>query len=114
MNSTENNRTYHVFQCRFPGCNEIIPVESFSSSAIPSMGMSYLQKEGSGLSHDLITVDATCPYCSKTNHFQIKDRIRSISRHEYEVLSHVVKSKLSLMQVTYKILQSNEQPDRNG
>jgi hypothetical protein len=105
MNSTENNCNYHVFKCRFPGCNEIIPVESFSSSTFPSMGISYLQKEGVGLSHDLIAVDATCPYCSKTNHFQIKDRIRPISRQEYEVLSHVVKSKLSLVRVTYKILQ---------
>jgi hypothetical protein len=105
MNSTENNRNYHVFKCRFPGCNEIIPVESFNSSTIPSIGISYLQKEGVGLSHDLIAVDATCPYCSRTNHFQIKDKIRSISRQEYEVLSHVVKSKLSLVRVTYKILQ---------
>lgn len=106
MNNTENNRNYHVFKCRFPGCNEIIPVESFSADTIPSIGMSYLQKEGVGLSYDLIAVDATCPYCSKTNHFQIKDRIRDISKHEYEVLSHVVKSKLSLMHVTYKVLQS--------
>ena len=106
MNNTENNHNYHVFKCRFPGCNEIIPVESFSSDTIPSMGMSYLQKEGVGLSHDLIAVDATCPYCSKTNHFQIKDRIRDISKQEYEVLNNVVKSKLSLMHVTYKVLQS--------
>ena len=106
MNSTENNRNYHVFKCRFPGCNEIIPVESSIPSPIPSMGISYLRKEGVGLSHDLIAVDATCPYCSKTNHFQIKDRIRSISRQEYEKLSHAVESKMSLIRVTYKILQS--------
>jgi hypothetical protein len=106
MNSTENNLKYHVFKCRFPGCNEIIPVESSFSSPLTSMGMSYLKKEGVGLSHDLIAVDATCPYCSRTNHFQIKDRIRDISKHEYDVLSNVVKSKLSLIRVTYKVLQS--------
>ncbi len=105
MNSTKNNCNYHVFKCRFPGCNEIIPVESFNSSTIPSMGISYLKKEGVGLSEDLIAVDATCPYCSRTNHFQIKDRIRPISIQEYKDLSHVVKSKLSLIRVTYKILQ---------
>ena len=106
MNSTENNRNYHVFKCRFPGCHEIIPVESSISSTIPSMGISYLQKEGVGLSHDLIAVDATCPYCSHTNHFQIKDRVKSISPQEYEKLSHTVKSKMSLIRVTYKVLQS--------
>ena len=106
MNSPEVNRNYHVFKCRFPGCNEIIPVESAISSPLTSMGMSYLQKEGVGMSYDLIAVDATCPYCSKTNHFQIKDRIRAISKHEYEVLSQVVKSKLSLIRATYKVLQS--------
>jgi hypothetical protein len=105
MNSTENNCNYHVFKCRFPGCNEIIPVESTISSPITSMGMSYLQKEGVGFSHDLIAIDATCPYCSRTNHFQIKDRIRPISSQEYKELSHAVKSKLSLIRVTYKILQ---------
>ena len=105
MNNTDNNCNYHVFQCRFPGCNEIIPIESFSFSPIPSLGISYLQKEGVGLSHDLIAVDATCPYCSRTNHFQIKDRVRSLSRQEYEELSHSVKSKLSLIRVTHKILQ---------
>jgi hypothetical protein len=105
MNSTENNCNYHVFKCRFPGCQEIIPVESTISSSITSMGMSYLQKEGVGMSHDLIAVDATCPYCSRTNHFQIKDRVRPISRQEYDVLNTVVKSKLSLIRVTYRILQ---------
>ena len=106
MNNTENNRNYNVFKCRFPGCNEIIPVETFNSSTTQSMGMSYLRKEGVGFSQDLIAVDATCPYCSNTNHFQLKDRIRSISRHEYEVLNHVVISKMSLVRVNYKILQS--------
>jgi hypothetical protein len=67
--------------------------------------MSYLQKEGVGTSHDLIEVDAVCPYCSKTNHFKIKDRIRPVSKQEYDVLSHAVKSKLSLIRVTYKVLQ---------
>ncbi len=111
MNSIENNRNYHVFKCRYPGCNEIIPVESFNSSTIPSNGMSYLQKEGAGLSYDITAVDVTCPYCFRTNQFQIKDRIRPISRHEYEVLNSAVKSKMSLMRVT-KILLSNEQVDR--
>jgi hypothetical protein len=114
MNITENNLKYHVFKCRFPGCNEIFPVESFIFSPITSMGMSYLHNEGVGLSHDLIAVDATCPYCSHTNHFQIKDRIRSISKQEYDVLSNVVLSKLSLIRVTYKILQGNEQAGKTG
>ena len=104
MDSIKSGSNYNVFKCGFPGCNEIIPVESFISSSIPSMGMMYLKKQGVGLSHDLVAVDVICPYCSKTNHFQLKDRIRSISRQEYEVLSQVVKSKLSVIRVTYKQL----------
>jgi len=107
MYSAEHNRNYHIFKCRFPGCNEIIPVESFISAAIPSMGLSYLQKEGAGLSHDLIAVDVTCPYCSQTNHLQMKDMVKPISKKEYEDLSHAVASKMSLILGINKVLQGS-------
>lgn len=106
MNSTDNKCNYHIFKCRFPGCNEIIPVVSFSYSANPSMDISYLQNEGGGLSYDLIEVDVHCPYCSQTNHLQMKDMVKPINRKEYEELSHAVESKMSLIQGINKVLES--------
>lgn len=106
MYHKEINHDYHIFPCRSPGCHEIIPVESFISSTISSISMAYLQHEGVGLSQDLVAVDVTCPYCRHTNHFHMKDRIRSISRKEYQELSNTVLSKVSLVRVVYRILQS--------
>ncbi|MGD0819663.1 MAG: hypothetical protein ABSA71_02855 [Desulfomonilia bacterium] len=106
MNDTEKNRNYHIFKCHFPGCHEIIPIETFSSSTIPSMGISYLQNEGVELSHDLFAVDVPCPYCSQTNHLQMKDMVKPINRKEYEELSRAVESKMSLIQGINKVLQS--------
>jgi hypothetical protein len=68
--------------------------------------MAYLQHEEVGLSQDLVAVDVTCPYCHHTNHFQMKDRIRSISRKEYQEFSNAVLSKMSLVRVVYRIMQS--------
>jgi hypothetical protein len=106
MYGAETKRNYHIFKCRFLGCNEIIPVESFISSTIQSIGLSYMKKEGVGLSHDLIAVDVTCPYCSKTHYLRMKDMVKPISRKEYEQLSHVVESKVLLMHGVNKVLQS--------
>ena len=107
MYGAEYNRNYHIFTCRFPRCQEIIPVESYISSTIQSMGSSYLHNEGVGLSHDLIAVDVTCPYCSQTNHVHMKDMVKPISKKEYEELSHTVKSKMSLIQGINQVLQSS-------
>ena len=106
MKCTEADHNYHIFKCRFPGCNEIIPVESITTSPVTSMGRSYLQSQGVATSHDLMEIDATCPYCSMTNRFQVKDRIRDISKQEYDEQNHAVKSKFALIRVTYKVLQS--------
>jgi hypothetical protein len=106
MYGTENKRNYHIFKCRFPGCHEIIPVESFSSSNYLSMGITCLQNEGVGLSNNHIAVDVPCPYCSQTNHFQMKDMVKPINRKEYEEFSHAVELKISLIQGINKILQS--------
>ncbi len=66
-----------------------------------------MQKEEVELSQDLIAIDVPCPYCSRTNHFQMKDMVKPINRKEYDELSHTVKSKKSLMQVINKVLQSS-------
>jgi hypothetical protein len=114
MNNTEISHNYHIFRCCSYGCHEIIPVESFFSLSIPPLRMSYLQDEKAQLNYDLHAIDVTCPYCSRTNHFQIKDRIRPISRQEYKDLSHAVESRCFLMRDTNKILLSNKQTDRTS
>jgi hypothetical protein len=114
MYRSEININYGMFKCCFPGCQKIFPVESFVSSTIPSVSWSYLQNEGVGLSYDLVSIDVTCPYCFHTNYFQIKDKVKSISRQEYEELNHSVKSKISQIRVSYKILKINEQVGNTG
>jgi hypothetical protein len=94
---------YNMFKCIFPGCNKSIPVESFLSHDNYSTGISYLQKEGIDLSHDLIAIDVTCPFCSHTNHFRVMDRVRGISKQEYEAQSNAVKSNSSRIKVVYKV-----------
>jgi hypothetical protein len=94
---------YNMFKCVFPGCNKSIPVESFLSHDNYSTGISYLQKEEADLSHDLIAIDVTCPFCSHTNHFRIKDRVRVISKQEYDAQSNAVKSNSSRIKVVYKV-----------
>jgi hypothetical protein len=94
---------YNIFKCIFPGCNKNIPVESFLSHNNYSTGISYLQKEGIDLSHDLIAIDVTCPFCSHTNHFRVIDRVREISKQEYDDQSNAVKSNFSRIKVVYKV-----------
>ncbi len=94
---------YNIFKCLFPGCNKNIPVESFLSHNNYSIGISYLQKEGVELSHDLIAIDVTCPFCSHTNHFRVMDMVREISKQEYDAQSNAVKSKSSIIKVVYKV-----------
>ena len=94
---------YNIFKCLFPGCNKNIPVESFLSHNNYSTGISYLQKEGIDLSHDLIAIDVTCPFCSHTNHFRVMDRVRAISKQEYDAQSNAVKSNSSRIKVVYKV-----------
>lgn len=100
LRSTTN---YNIFKCRFPGCNKNIPVQSFLSHFDYSTGISYLQKEGIDLSHDLIAIDVTCPFCSHTNHFQVMDRVRQISKQEFDAQSNAVKSNSSRIKVVYKV-----------
>ncbi|MEN6473836.1 MAG: hypothetical protein ABFD81_07485 [Syntrophaceae bacterium] len=94
---------YSIFKCPFPGCNKNIPVESFLSHDSCSTGISYLRKEGIELSHDLVAIDVTCPFCSHTNHFQAVDRVREISKQEYDAQSNPVKSSSSRIKVVYKV-----------
>jgi hypothetical protein len=94
---------YNIFNCLSPGCNKSIPVESFLSQDNYSTGMSYLQKEGIDLSHDLIAIDVTCPFCSQTNHYRIMDRVRGITKQEYDAQSNAVISSSSRIKVVYKV-----------
>ena len=94
---------YNIFKCLYPGCNKSIPVESFLSQDNYSTGMSYLQKEGIDLSHDLIAIDVTCPFCSHTNHYRVMDRVRGITKQEYDAQSNAVISSSSRIKVVYKV-----------
>jgi ABC-type taurine transport system substrate-binding protein len=94
---------YNIFKCLSPECNKNIPVESFLSHNNYSTGISYLQKEGIDLRHDLIAIDVTCPFCSHTNHFRVMDRVREISKQEYDAQSDAVKSNSSRIKVVYKV-----------
>jgi hypothetical protein len=103
MYSPGGSPNYNIFKCQFPGCNNTIPVESFLSQNNYSTGIPYLKKEGIDLSHDLIAIDVTCPFCSHTNHFQVIDRVRAISKQEYDAHSNAVKSNSSRIKVVYKV-----------
>jgi ABC-type taurine transport system substrate-binding protein len=94
---------YNIFKCQFSGCNKNIPVESVLSHNNYSEGISYLQKEGIDLRHDLIAIDVTCPFCSKTNHFRVMDKVREISKQEYDTQSNAVKSNSQRIMVAYKV-----------
>jgi len=94
---------YNIFKCLSPGCNKNIPVESFLSQNNYSAGISYLQKEGIDLSHALVAIDVTCPFCSNTNHFRVMDRVREISKQEYDAQSNAVKSNSSRIKIVYKV-----------
>jgi hypothetical protein len=103
MYSLGRTTNYSIFTCMFPGCGKSIPVESFLSQNNYSTGIPYLQKEGIDLSQDLIAIDVICPFCSHTNHFQIIDRVREISKQEYDAQSNAVISSSSRIKVVYKV-----------
>lgn len=103
MYGLKRTTNYNIFKCLFPGCNKNIPVESFLSHDNYSTGITYLRKEGIDLIHDLIAVDVTCPFCSHTNHFQVMDRVREISKQEYDAQNDAVKSNFSRFKVVYKV-----------
>jgi hypothetical protein len=94
---------YNIFKCQFPACNQNIPVESFLPHNNNSTGICYLQKEGIDLRHDLVAIDVTCPFCGHTNHFRVMDRVREISKQEYDAHSNAVKSNSSRINVVYKV-----------
>ncbi|MDT8274079.1 MAG: hypothetical protein RRA35_12885, partial [Desulfomonilia bacterium] len=94
---------YNIFRCLFPGCNKDIPVETFLSHENYSTGISYLQKEGIDLSHDLIAIDVVCPFCCHENHFRIMDKEREISKREYDAHRNAVTSSSSHIRVAYQV-----------
>jgi hypothetical protein len=103
MYGLEMTTNYNIFKCLFPGCNKNIPVESFLPQDNCSTGIPYLQREGIEFSHDLIAIDVTCPFCSHTNHFRVMDRVREISKQEYDAQINAVKSSSSRIKVVYKV-----------
>jgi hypothetical protein len=103
MYGLEMTTNYNIFKCLFPGCNKNIPVESFLPQDNCSTGIPYLQREGIEFSHDLIAIDVTCPFCSHTNHFRVMDRVRELSKQEYDAQSNTVISNSSRIKVVYKV-----------
>jgi len=76
---------FYLFNCRYPGCEGVIPVE-FCLSLNNSCDCIFLMKKETGeLSDDMAPVCDLCPLCNHVNHFQIKDSIREISCSEYEI-----------------------------
>jgi hypothetical protein len=114
MYSLRNTTNYNIFKCRFPGCNKNIPVASFLAHNDYSIGISYLQKEGIDLNHYLIAIDATCPFCSHANHFRVMDRVREISRQEYDAQSNTVKANSSRIKIVYRVNIQAECTDPTG
>jgi hypothetical protein len=110
LRSTTN---YNIFKCLFPKCNKNIPVESYLSLYNYSTGVAYLQREGIDLNHDLVAVDVTCPFCNHTNHFRVMDRVREISKQEYDTQINTVKSNSSRIKIVYKIKTQAESPAPN-
>jgi hypothetical protein len=94
---------YNIFKCIFPGCNKSIPVEFFLSHNNYSTGISFLQKDWIDLSHDLIAIDVSCPFCRHPNHFRVMDRVKEISKQEYDAQIKVVKSSSSSVEVSCKV-----------
>jgi hypothetical protein len=103
MHDLKSTTNYNIFRCLSAGCTKHIPVESFLSDYNYSKGISYLQKEGIDLSHDLFSIDVTCPFCSHINHFRVMDRVREISKQEYDAQSHAVKSSATGIRYGYKV-----------
>lgn len=76
---------FYLFNCRYPGCEGVIPVE-FRLSLNTSCDCIFLMKKELGeLSDDMAPVCDLCPLCNHVNHFQIKDSVREISCSEYEI-----------------------------
>jgi hypothetical protein len=99
---------YYIFKCRYPACQEIIPVEFIVTRQNPSDEVFRLKKEnrGGGLSDDMADIEARCPFCNCINHFQIKDSIKEISHHDYESGMKLTHAKIALMNVIHRALLS--------
>ncbi len=99
---------YYIFKCRYPACQEIIPVEFISTRQNSSPWVFRLEKEnrGGGLSGNMATIEARCPFCNRINHFQIKDSIKEISHHDYESGMKLTHAKITLMNVIHRALLS--------
>lgn len=103
MRGLKSTTNYNIFKCLFAGCNKNIPVECFLSNYNFSKGIPYLEKEGIDLMQDLIAVDVTCPFCSNVNHFRVMDRVKEISKQEFDEESNAVKSVCSKINYIYKV-----------
>jgi len=74
---------YYIFKCLNIACNEIIPVQFFSSKDNSSFGSLRQIQWAEGVNENLTSVDAKCPFCKKIHNFQINQNIREISKREF-------------------------------
>jgi hypothetical protein len=102
----ESKCRYYLFKCRYPGCNEHIPTKFFyprsNFSSQPPLWDNHAKWH-----YDLAVVDVPCPFCRLLNQFQVRERLKEISRHEYEIETREVKARITVMNVINKVLTQN-------
>jgi len=84
MNNSETITRYFVFTCRYPDCNEHVPVELFFMQRDFSLGMFHPGKLDEGWRYEVSLCDFVCTFCRRLNHVLIQDCVKEMSRQEYE------------------------------